>query len=103
MFLKYLNRVKILYKMIAPLFLSGVVAVAVTVFSLVNMGSITDSYSTMVTRDTQAITSAAFADRDRADTLRLAFNLIADTNSENVQKISAQLQEMRGAFTRDMD
>lgn len=103
MFLNYLNRVKILYKMIAPLFLSGVVAVAVTVFSLVNMGSITDSYSTMVTRDTQAITSAAFADRDRADTLRLAFNLIADTNTENVQKISAQLQEMRGAFVKDMD
>ena len=103
MFLNYLNRVKILYKMIAPLFLSGVVAVAVTVFSIVNMGSITDSYSTMVTRDTQAITSAAFADRDRADTLRLAYNLIADTNTENVQKISDQLQVMRGTFVKDMD
>lgn len=103
MFLNYLNRIKILYKMIAPLFLSGVVAVAVTVFSIVNMGNITESYSTMVTRDARAITSAAFADKDRADTSRLAFNLIADTNVENVQKISEQLQAVRGTFVKDMD
>ncbi|HEY4548396.1 MAG TPA: methyl-accepting chemotaxis protein [Pedomonas sp.] len=103
MFLNYLNRVKILYKMIAPLFLSGVVAVAVTVFSIINMDNITESYSTMVTRDARAITSAAFADKDRADTSRLAFNLIADTNTENVQKISDQLQGVRSTFIKDMD
>ena len=103
MILNYLNRVKILYKMMAPLFLSGVVAVAVTVFSILNMGDITESYHSMLTRDSSAITSAAYADRDRAETSRLAFNLIADTNTDNVKKISEQLQQVRSTFTHDMD
>src|SRR5690606_24399406 len=103
MFLNYLNRVKILYKMIAPLFLSGVVAVAVTVFSVLNMGSITDSYSSMLTQDARAITATALADTSRADTSRLAFNLIADTNKENVQKISDLLPGVRATFAQNMD
>jgi len=103
MFLNYLNRVKILYKMIAPLFLSGVVAVAVTVFSIANMGSITDSYSSMLTEDARSITSTAYADRDRAETSQLAFNLIADTKADNVKKISDQLQHVRTTFIEDMD
>ncbi|MCH8685295.1 methyl-accepting chemotaxis protein [Pedomonas mirosovicensis] len=102
-FLNYLNRIKILYKMLAPLALSGIVAVAVTVFSVANMGEVSDTYSRMLERQSRMLTYAALADSQRADTSSLAFNLIADTNTTNVQKLTDQLQGVRSKFLQDID
>ncbi|MGK2286062.1 methyl-accepting chemotaxis protein [Pedomonas sp. V897] len=103
MLFNYLNRIKILYKMLAPLALSGIVAVAVTVFSIINMGEVSDTYSRMLERQSRMLTSAALADSQRADTSSLAFNLIADDNAENIQKRTDELKEVRARFLKNVD
>lgn len=100
---KYLNRLKIVHKMLAPLILIGAVACIVTFFSVSNMGEVSDAYSTMLEKDARALTFAARADSARATTSGLAFNLIAETDQANRDKLNEQLQQVRGRFLEEID